>query len=101
MRLPQDPAQAGKDQAQSYIKFLSGFNVYARKESGDKALRAEPVAAQWQAGNFDVVIADWNDMYFSQLESFPQSKFKDMVDATSSAFNELEEHSFDITNLIK
>ncbi len=101
VRLPQDPAQAGKDQAQSFIKFLSGFNVYARKESGNKELRAEPVAAQWQAGNFDLLIGDWNDMYLSQLESFPQSKFKDMVDATSSAFNELEEHSFDISSLIK
>ena len=29
-------------------------------------------------------------MYFSQLESFPSSKFKDMVDATSTAFLEIE-----------
>lgn len=32
----------------------------------------------------------WNDAYFNQLESFPESKFKDMVDASSSAFNEIE-----------
>ena len=26
-RLPQDPGQAGKDQAQSFLKFLAGFTV--------------------------------------------------------------------------
>ena len=32
-------------------------------------------------------------MYFDQLESFPESKYKDMVDAGSSAFAELELHN--------
>ena len=41
-------------------------------------------------GNVDVLIAPWNEMYFNQVESFPESKFKDMVDASSSAFTELE-----------
>lgn len=89
-RLPQDPGQAGKDQKQSFIKLLAGFVVKVLPESGDKATRAEPLAAQWQAGNVDVLIADWNEMYFNQLESFPESKFKDMVDASSSSFNEIE-----------
>ena len=33
-------------------------------------------------GNVDVVEADWNADYFAQLESFPDSRFKDMVDAS-------------------
>lgn len=99
VRLPQDPGQAGKEQAQSYIKFLSGFDVCTVQESGSKESRAEPVAAQWQAGNFDIVIGDWNEAYLAQLESFPMSKFKDMVDATSSAFSELE-YVFSIDSLI-
>ena len=99
VRLPQDPGQAGKDQAQSYIKFMAGYDVCAIAESGSKEARAEPVAAQWQAGNFYVVIGDWNEEYFAQLESFPASKFKDMVDATSSAFTEIE-NVFDIGGLI-
>ena len=90
VRLPQDPGQAGKDQAESFIKLLSGFSVTAVPVSGSKEARAEPTAAQWQAGNFDVVVGDWNESYFSQLESFPASKFKDMVDATNDAFAELE-----------
>ena len=89
-RLPQDPGQAGKAQAQSYIKMLAGFLVKIIPESGSKVSRAEPMAAQWQAGNIDVLEADWNEMYFNELESFPESKFKDMVDAGSSAFLEIE-----------
>lgn len=101
IRLPQDPGQAGKEQAQSYIKFLAGFDVTAIPESGNKEVRAEPMAAQWQAGNFDVVVGDWNEIYFNQLESFPASKFKDMVDASSSAFAELElENVFNLNSLI-
>lgn len=89
-RLPQDPGQAGKEQAQSYIKMLAGYLVKVLPESGSKESRAEPFAAQWQFGNVDVLLAEWNESYFNQLESFPESKFKDMVDASSSAFNEIE-----------
>ena len=90
IRLSQDPGQAGKEQAESYIKMLAGFNVTAVKESGDKQSRAEPFAAQWQAGNVDVVAGPWTEALLGQYESFPESKFKDMVDAGSNAFNELE-----------
>lgn len=89
-RLPQDPGQAGKDQKESFIKMLSGFLVKVLPESGSKESRAEPFAAQWQPGNVDILVAEWNEMYFNQLESFPESKFKDMVDASSSAFAEIE-----------
>lgn len=90
IRLSQDPGQAGKEQAESYIKMLAGFNVVTVKESGDKEARAEPFAAQWQAGNVAVVAGTWTEALLGQYESFPESKFKDMVDAGSNAFNELE-----------
>ena len=95
-RLPQDPGQAGKEQAQSYLKMLSGFIVKIMPESGDKVTRAEPLSAMWQGtetmdvGFVDVLIADWNGMFFNQYESFPQSDFKDMVDAGANAFNTIE-----------
>lgn len=101
IRLPQDPGQAGKEQAQSYIKLLSGFDVTAVSESGSKESRAEPMAAQWQAGNFDILHADWNDSYLEQLENFPEWKFKDMVDASANGFAEVELRAqFNIENLL-
>lgn len=90
IRLSQDPGQAGKEQAQSYIKMLAGFTVSTVKESGDKESRAEPFAAQWQAGNVSVVAGPWTETLLGQYEAFPESKFKDLVDAGSNAFNELE-----------
>lgn len=100
-RLPQDPGQAGKEQAQSYVKMLAGYNVVTRPESGSKESRAEPMAAQWQNGFFDVMEGEWNEAYFNQLESFPESKYKDMVDAGSSAFGEITLHmGFNINSLL-
>lgn len=101
VRLPQDPGQAGKEQAQSYMTMLAGYDVVIKPESGDKATRAEPMAAQWQHGNFDIVVGEWNEAYFNQLESFPDSKFKDMVDASSSAFGEITlGMGFNIDNML-
>lgn len=100
-RLPQDPGQAGKDQKASYMEMLAGFDVQMIPESGAKVTRAEPMAAQWQHGMFDIVAGEWNEAYLNQLESFPDSKWKDMVDASSSAFNEITlGMGFDIDNLL-
>lgn len=101
IRLPKDPGQAGKAQAESYIKYLSGYPVKAVAETGSKEARAAPMAAQWQAGNFDLVVGDWNEAYLNQLENFPEGKWKDMVDASANAFEELENKShFNIYSLI-
>lgn len=90
IRMSIDPGQAGKEQSQSYVKMLAGFSVSTVKETGSKESRAEPFAAQWQAGNVEVVAGPWTEALLSQYESFPESKYKDMVDAGSNAFNELE-----------
>ncbi len=90
VRLPQDPGQAGKDQAQSFVRMLGGFTVTTSLESGNKVTRAEPFSSQWLAGNIDIKVAAWNDEYFRQLENFPVGKFKDMVDASANTYLELE-----------
>ena len=99
IRMNQDPGQAGKEQSENYLKLLQGFSVNIERETGSKETRAEPFSAQWlgiqgsEKGNVDVLIAPWNEEYFSQLESFPEGKFKDMVDASSTAFLELSKLS--------
>jgi predicted phage terminase large subunit-like protein len=87
--VPQDPGQAGKDQAQSLVKMLAGHSVKSVRETGDKVTRAEPFAAQWQAGNVLAVAAPWNDMFFTELEAFPEGAHDDQVDAAAGAFVEL------------
>jgi predicted phage terminase large subunit-like protein len=91
IRLPQDPGQAGKDQKESYAVFLSGFVVKIERMSGDKITRAEPFSSQWQLGNVLVLEGTWNDILFSELESFPEGAHDDIVDAGADAFSELQD----------
>jgi len=68
--LPQDPAQAGADQAQSYNEMLRGYRVEAVRQTGSKELRAEPVAAQCNIGRIGMVKARWNPALIDELGSF-------------------------------
>ena len=87
--IPQDPGQAGKSQVQYLIKQLAGYAYTASPESGDKATRAEPLAAQAEAGNVSLLEGEWNQAFIEEAETFPRGKFKDQVDAASRAFSEL------------
>ena len=100
VRIPQDPGAAGKIVANSYVQKLSGYSVITERVTGGKVNRATPFAAQWQNGHVKVLKGEWNDMYFKQLESFPESKHDDMVDGSSDSFNELSKPLFDPSNLI-
>lgn len=96
IRMNQDPGQAGKEQAENYLKMLAGFSVHITPETGSKETRAEPLSAQWigpegaEEGFVDVLVRPWTETYLGQLEAFPESKFKDMVDASSTGFLELQ-----------
>ena len=61
--IPQDPGQAGKEQAQSYIRNLAGFSVKSHPVTGSKVTRAEPFAAQWQQGNVLLLEGSWNEVF--------------------------------------
>ena len=100
IRIPEDPGAAGKIFASALVKMLSGFSVKSVRVTGSKQLRATPFAAQWQNGNVAVMAGNWNGDYFSQLESFPESKHDDMVDASSDAFTELSESTFSLKSLL-
>lgn len=94
IRLAQDPGQAGKAQARAQAKMLAGYPVSTKPVTGDKETRARPLASQVQAGNVKVVRGDWNEAFFSELESFPIGAHDDIVDAASDAFDELNESGF-------
>jgi len=89
IRLPQDPGQAGKEQAQALIRMLAGYMVKAVPVSGDKQVRADPLAAQLNAGNVLLLRAPWNAAFIEELRQFPSGRHDDAVDAAADAFNEL------------
>lgn len=87
--LPQDPGQAGKAQIDDMVAMLAGFNARAEIQSGSKEVRAEPFSAQMERGNVAVLKRTWTRDLLDELRFFPRGKFKDQVDAASSAFNAL------------
>ena len=87
--LPQDPGQAGKDQAATYIKALAGYKVKTAPVTGSKIVRAVPFSAQWQGGNVLLLAGDWTKEYLQEMEGFPDALHDDMVDASSDAFKQV------------
>jgi predicted phage terminase large subunit-like protein len=68
---------------------LAGWKVSADRVTGNKEDRAQPYAAQVQAGNVLLLAGEWNQAFLDEHETFPAGKFKDQVDAASGAFNKL------------
>jgi predicted phage terminase large subunit-like protein len=88
--IPQDPAQAGVDQVDSYIRMLSGFPVKAERMSGDKVTRADACASQCNVGRIGILRAPWNAGFIDELGAFPRGVHDDQVDALSLAFSKLD-----------
>ena len=86
IHLPQDPGQAGKAQIAYLALKLSGYRVHALPVTGSKITRAEPFAAQVNAGNVAMVRASWNRALLDELTTFPFAAHDDQVDALSTAF---------------
>ena len=85
--IPQDPGQAGKDQADSYVTLLAGFPVDTIRETGDKVVRADPFAARWQKGHVELVRGPWNETFITEHEAFPSKLVHDdQVDAAAGGY---------------
>jgi predicted phage terminase large subunit-like protein len=89
IRLPQDPGQAGKAQAQTLVSKLAGYDVKATPVTGSKSVRATPAAAQAEAGNVRIVAGPWNEAFLEELCAFPAANHDDQVDAFADALNAL------------
>jgi len=87
----QDPASAGKKEAQYSIAEMAGYVVSAEREVKSKATYARPVSSQAEAGNILVVRAPWTDGFLLRLENFDGTDkcVSDDADALSGAFMEL------------
>jgi predicted phage terminase large subunit-like protein len=84
----QEPGSGGMESAENTIRSLAGYRVKAERPSGDKVLRAEPMADQVAVGNVIILRGPWNKPYLDEMRSFPAGK-KDRIDASSGAFNKL------------
>lgn len=84
--IEQEPGSSGKIVIDHYVRrVLPGFAVRGRRESGAKTVRADPVAAQAEAGNVRLVAGEWNRAFLDELEGFPTGSHDDQVDTLSGA----------------
>jgi predicted phage terminase large subunit-like protein len=84
--IEQEPGSGGLESAERTILMLKGFNAKKDKVTGSKETRADPYAAQVEAGNVSIVAGDWNRAWLDEHEQFPTGKYKDQVDASGGAF---------------
>lgn len=95
--IEQEPASGGKDSIVDDLDKLAGFDVHAWKETGKKlskndkeiSPRFAPYSAQYEAGNFRLLRAPWNQEFIEEHISVPNGKNDDQVVAGSGAFNRM------------
>lgn len=86
----QDPGGAGKNEAESFIRMMAGFDVTIEKISVDKVTASKAASAQCEAGNVMILASCRNkEDFYSETENFPEASHDDIVDAFTGAFNEL------------
>lgn len=80
----------GKERTEAIIRKLAGYRVSTERPTGAKDIRAEPLAAQAEAGNVRMLRDEsWNNAFRRTLCDFPHGKHDDDVDSASGAFNKL------------
>lgn len=88
----QEPGSGGKDSMLATVMNLSGFQVVSKIPVGDKATRANALAAQWQAGNVRILRGRWNEAFLDEMAHAPSGTFSDRMDASALAYNHLALH---------
>jgi predicted phage terminase large subunit-like protein len=86
---------SGKDSVWATAQLFDGFPISVELPTGSKEARAEPFAAQCEAGNVSLVRGAWNAEYVEELGLFPKGPYADQVDASSGAYNRLAQGADD------
>jgi len=85
----------GKDRTDALKRLVqnTGIAISDEPATGNKAIRAEPLASAVEAGNVllcpDTEENRWRDVLRAEAADFPNGTHDDAVDATSGAFNKL------------
>lgn len=85
----EEGGSGGKAQVDSLRERLLGSWVDSVRHTGDKVVRAGPVASAAEVGRILMVEGAWKRDFLAELEAFPTGAHDDQVDALSLAFNYL------------
>jgi predicted phage terminase large subunit-like protein len=88
VHIEEERGAAGKNLLDQYRRnVLLGFSVTGQPPSGEKTVRAAPLASAAEAGNVKVVRGNWNIVFLDEAESFPMKGHKDQVDVAAYSYN--------------
>ncbi len=88
--IEQEKGAAGKNLIDQYSRnVLLGYSVTGLPPSGEKEVRASPLASAAEKGHVKLVRGSWNGAFLDELESFPVKGHKDQVDTAAYAYNVL------------
>jgi len=88
--IEQEGGASGKSLIDHYQReVLIGFACDGAPASGDKVVRANPLASAAQAGNVLLLQGTWISAFLDEIELFPDGQHDDQVDAVSGALGVL------------
>ena len=87
--IEQEPGSGGLESAEGTARNLVGRHVDIVRPTGDKVDRADPSSVAVENGLVDVLHSHWTFDLIDEMKHFPQSTYKDQVDALAQAFNKL------------
>ncbi len=87
--MEEEPGASGKSLIDRYRRsVLVGYNFHSVRPTGDKVVRAMPLAAAAEAGNVSILEGEWNKDFLDEVEAFGYDcPHDDQVDAASGAIN--------------
>jgi predicted phage terminase large subunit-like protein len=90
----QDTGTAGEDRNRSLMAAMAGFDARYGPATGDKKVRATPIAGQVKVGNVGLYHGPWvNDFKTEACAFLAGGAHDDQVDAVAHAFNRIFEFS--------
>jgi predicted phage terminase large subunit-like protein len=89
IRTEEEGGSSGKSVTAHYAKLLAGYSYRGDRPGVDKWSRAQSFASYAQNGFVIILVAEWMEKFFDELEAFPNGNHDDIVDACSGAHNEL------------
>lgn len=89
--MEEEGGASGKSLVDHYRRtVLLGYNFHTMRPTGDKVVRAMPLAAAAEAGNVLLLEGKWNTDFLDEVEAFGYDcPHDDQVDAVSGAINML------------
>lgn len=87
IRIEQEPGASGKNWLSSIRRvLLAGYDVGGIPSTGNKEVRANPLAGRAEHGEVVLIRGGWNEDFLTEATAFPEGLHDDQVDAVSGAY---------------